>query len=199
MGSINSVFSLAYIVTAIAFQSEYHRTFSLVGVLTEQATYHPLVGSIGNCNALLISTGVVGAIAIPANSFLMFLRVRAVYAHNKPVVYAFAFLWVATLASCVSAPFAPRGAHIGTTQRCIDTEVKAYGSAGIVISAVNDTLIFFAITYRLLVYHCVRSSSWSSRVHSFFRGDGLGEMSKLLLQTGQLYYMCVHLHKWRRR
>ena len=139
---------------------------------------------------MITAIGAVGTVAVPANSFIMFLRVRAVYSQSTLVVYAFAFLWVATVAGCVTAPFSLKGIHIGTTQRCIDSEVKAYGSAGIVISAVNDTLIFLAITYRLLFHH-ITSSSWSSRVHSFFRGDGMGEVSKLLLQTGQLYYMCV--------
>ena len=120
----------------------------------------------------------------------MFLRVKAVYAQDRLVVGVFAFLWFATFACTITAPFSLKGIHIGTTQRCIDSEVKSFGSAGIVASAVNDTLIFFAVTYRLIFYH-VASESWSSRIHSFFKGDGMGRMSKMLLQSGQIYYLYV--------
>ncbi|PSR79413.1 hypothetical protein PHLCEN_2v7058 [Hermanssonia centrifuga] len=148
------------------------------------------VGNVGNCNALLIAIGTVGTIAVPANSYLMFMRVRAVFNDSKPIVIIFGFLWVATLAGSITAPFSLKGVHIGTTQRCINSEVKQYGSAGIIIATCNDTLIFLAITYRLIMHH-VPSDSWSHRLRGFLRGDGMGKMSKLLLQTGQLYYLYV--------
>lgn len=139
---------------------------------------------------MITAIGAVGTIAVPANSLLMYFRVSALYAHQKIVVAAFTFLWIATLAGCITAPFSLKAIHIGTTQRCIDSEVKGYGSAGIVISAVNDTLIFLAITYKLVFYH-IASESWSARATSFWKGEGMGQTSKLLLKTGQLYYLYV--------
>lgn len=139
---------------------------------------------------MITAIGAVGTVAVPANSFIMFLRVKAVFAQNKLVVYAFMALWVCTVGGCITAPFSLKGMHIGTTNRCIDSEVKAYGSAGIVISAVNDTLIFLAITYRLVFRHVAREGAMA-KVHSFVNGRDMGRVSKLLLQTGQVYYLCV--------
>lgn len=56
----------------------------------------------------------------------------------------------------------------------------------------NDTLVFFAISYRI-VSSAMVSSTWSARVKSFFMGDGLLNLSKALLQGGQVYYLSVFL------
>ena len=61
---------------------------------------------------------------------------------------------------------------------------------GVVISAANDTIIFLAITYRLLSDRFRLSvASRLSAVSAFFKGEGLGALSRLLLQTGQFYYL----------
>jgi len=55
------------------------------------------------------------------------------------------------------------------------------------VTALNDTLIFFAISYRMVSISIV-DSTWSARVRSFIRGDGLRHLSKALLQSRQVYY-----------
>lgn len=117
----------------------------------------------------------------------MYLRVRAVYNDSLFVKTVFGIFWVGVLGACVTAPFSLEGEHIGLTQRCINSNVKAFGAAGLLAAAINDTLIFLAITYRLLTFH-IPSDNWSDRFKSFARGEGMHRMSKLLLQTGQLYY-----------
>ena len=145
------------------------------------------MGNVGNCQQLLVAIGSVGTVAVPANSFLMYLRVRAVYNDSVFVKTLFGIFWVGVLGACVTAPFSLAGGHIGTTQRCIDTNIKAFGAAGLLAAAINDTLIFLVITYRLLTFHTV-GNSWSDRLKGFSRGEGMHKMPKLLLQTGQLYY-----------
>ena len=61
------------------------------------------------------------------------------------------------------------------------------------LNAVNDTLIFIAITYRILSCSVVGDSR-SARARSFFEADGLPRLSKALLQGGQLYYLWVIHH-----
>ncbi|KAJ3551972.1 hypothetical protein NM688_g4405 [Phlebia brevispora] len=148
------------------------------------------IGYVDNCNHLLIVVGVIGAIAVPANSFLMYLRVRAVYNHSMVIKTIFGICWLGVLGGSLTAPFSLKGAHIGTTKRCIDSSIKAYGAAGLLAAAINDTLIFLAITYHLLTSH-LTTDAWSDRLRSFVRGEGLHRMPKLLLQTGQLYYMAT--------
>ena len=63
----------------------------------------------------------------------------------------------------------------------------------VVVSAANDTLIFLAITCKLLLDGFFIASRPSTKwfVIGLFRGEGLGKVSQLLLQTRQLYYLLV--------
>ena len=56
----------------------------------------------------------------------------------------------------------------------------------------NDTLVFLAISYRMTSFAIVKST-WRARTKSFFTGDGLYYLSKVLLQSGQVYYLSVFL------
>ncbi|KAI0795924.1 hypothetical protein C8Q75DRAFT_711126 [Abortiporus biennis] len=158
--------SFAFILTALIFQ----------------------VGSVDDCHALAKAIGWFGGIAMPLNSLLFFFRVKAVFNHSRVMVTLFGLLWLATL-GCISAPFAVDGIHIGTTRNCVNSSVKSYSSAGIIIVAVHDTLVFFAITFRLTSYSL--ADTWPEQVKTFFSGRGMGKMSKTLLHTGQLYYLAT--------
>jgi hypothetical protein len=57
-----------------------------------------------------------------------------------------------------------------------------------VLNAINDTLVFLAISYHIISYTTI-GDSWSARAKSFFTADGLPRLSKALLQGGQLYYL----------
>ena len=78
--------------------------------------------------------------------------------------------------------------HIGTTKRCMTIAVRPFGIVPNMLNAVNDTLIFAAITYRILSYSVV-GDSWSARARSFLEADRLPRLLKALLQGGQLYYL----------
>ena len=127
-------------------------------------------------------------VAVPSNSLLFFFRVRAVFKANKYVVAFFALIWLSTFGS-FTVPFSIGGEHIGTTNRCINSNIKPSSSVGIIVSTVNDTLVFVAITYRLVVYNTSVSNTWRMRLKVLFSGEGMGGVSKALLQTGQLYYL----------
>ena len=66
--------------------------------------------------------------------------------------------------------------------------MHTFGFAPIVINAVNDTLIFVAISYKILTYTTL-GDTWRARARSFYAADGLPKLSKALLQSGQLYYL----------
>lgn len=89
----------------------------------------------------------------------------------------------------MTAPFGLTAAHIGTTNNCIDVAVKSYTSSGLVAAAVNDTMVFVAISWKLILVSF--AEGWSGRMESFFRGKYMGRISRVLLQTGQLYYLYV--------
>ena len=155
-------------------------------------------------------------LSISSNSLLFFYRVRAVYSNSTIITAFFGFLWVATSGLSVLCPFSifadvspftaiSRGKktypipypsssliafiqHIGPTKRCILTAVRSYVFVPVVLNAINDTLIFLAISYYIGSYTIV-GASWGARAKSFFRADGLPRLSKALLQGGQLYYL----------
>ncbi|TCD66862.1 hypothetical protein EIP91_000816 [Steccherinum ochraceum] len=147
------------------------------------------VASVGDCHKLAQAIGWLGACALPLNSLLFFFRARAVFNKNKILVALFAVLWLGTLGGSLTAPFAVDGIHIGTTSNCVNSNVKPFASAGSIAVAVNDTLVFLAISTQLMMYSL--ASTWSSRIKAFMKGQGLGQISKTLLQTGQLYYMAT--------
>ncbi|CAA7262014.1 unnamed protein product [Cyclocybe aegerita] len=146
------------------------------------------IGAVGDCQALQVAIGCCYAAAVPATSLLFFFRIKAIFNNNVYVVGLFGFLWIATLAGSITVPFAIEGIHIGLTDHCINSGVKPFSSAGVIIATVNDTLVFMFISWRLLM-DTTYEDTWRARVASFFRGKGLPAFSQSLLQSGQEYYL----------
>ena len=168
-----------------------------------------IVAPIGNCNALKYVEGVFAEIAIPSTSLLFLFRVKAIYNHSRIVKAFFDFLWLAI--ACLSILIMigrTTGMYlvvqcdvcgdnysvdrIPYTRRCTEGLAHVYTMVPIILTAVNDTLIFIAISYRMVSLSMV-SGTWSARAKSFFTGDGLHHLSKALLQSGQVYYLSVVL------
>lgn len=166
-----------------------------------------VVGTVDQCNRFIMMIGWFFVVAMPSTSLLFLFRVRAVYGNSKIIVYFFGILWLAILGLCAAIPFGIKGgtccflravsipdlrghsaAHIGPTQRCINTEVASYISAPIALNAINDTLIFLAISFRIISFS-VAGETGRDKLRSFISGDGLPQLSKGLLQGGQLYYL----------
>jgi hypothetical protein len=87
---------------------------------------------------------------------------------------------------------------IGTTQTlCVAIRVAHYISVPIIMHAAFDTLVFFAISFRIISFSIV-GDTFSARMKSFFRGEGLPSLPRSLLFGGQAYYVFVisssHLH-----
>ncbi|PSR83887.1 hypothetical protein PHLCEN_2v5596 [Hermanssonia centrifuga] len=138
-----------------------------------------------HCSDEMEFLGWIFVISTATNSLLMFFRVRAVFSHSKPTVIAFGLLWAATLGGALTIPISVMTA---ITQMHADTDASylgceyivfpAYVFSAYLISAVYDALLFLAVTYRLLFYHLYRGDGQTSRLKSFFSGEGLGHVSK---------------------
>jgi hypothetical protein len=129
-------------------------------------------------------------IALPSTSALFFFRVKAVYCGNRTIMAFFGFLLFALFGTSFLIPFSPTAAHVGPTLRCVVIEQKRYGAIPSVINFTLDTLVFFAISFRIISCS-IENHSFQALLRSFFRGDGLFSLSRSLLQSGQLYYWCV--------
>ncbi|KAF8574945.1 hypothetical protein K439DRAFT_799707 [Ramaria rubella] len=157
------------------------RVSSLAHILST-TLFH--VAPISSCHDLPIIIGWCWAVAIPSTSLLFLFRIRAVFDGQRSVVCLFRILWLATLGGAITVPFALTGGHIANTNRCIPTSVKPFSSASIIASACNDTLVFIAISWRIITRTTV-----NGRVRSFFGGRNLPELSLELLRGGQQYYL----------
>jgi hypothetical protein len=181
---LHRISSLAYVITNTVFQGKAYTHFADYNYLN---SYSSAVGSVEDCSALQTAIGWCVAVAIPSNSLLFFFRIRAVFFTNRLIVAFFALIWASTLSNIV-VPFSINGTHIGPTKLCVNSEAKSFSSVGIVASTVNDTLVFFATTLRIMTYN-IASEKWSDRWKAFVKGEGLSHVPKVLLQTGQLYYL----------
>lgn len=81
--------------------------------------------------------------------------------------------------------------QIPRTLLCIETIIAEYDAVPTMLATIYDTLVFLAISYRIVSYSNLEGASWRARSRSFFRGNGLYSLSKALLQSGQVYYMSV--------
>ncbi|KAF7336016.1 hypothetical protein MSAN_02315300 [Mycena sanguinolenta] len=64
----------------------------------------------------------------------------------------------------------------------------AYTEIMAIMPLINDTAIFLAINYRILV-HTMVADSHLARLRAFFGGTGLSKLSRALLQSGQHFYL----------
>ena len=124
---------------------------------------------------------------MPAACGLFFVRLRGVYWRDKYIIAFFGFCWLVVLGLFVSD--STRG-----LLRCSDAaqltqclEFHPYDAWGYIATAAYDTLMYLAISWKLASFSS--GDRWQDRLKSFFTGDGLGWLSKILLQSGQVYYL----------
>ncbi|KAF7335981.1 hypothetical protein MSAN_02311800 [Mycena sanguinolenta] len=146
------------------------------------------VAPVENCSALVLGLGILIVLTQTSTAMLFFLRVTAVW-HDSKIAYAvFSILWMAVLGAGITVPLGVRAAHIGPTLQCIDTIVPANIEVSVIVPLINDTAVFLAINYRILVHMIVTDSSMA-RLRGFFGGTGLSALSRALLQSGQHFYL----------
>ncbi|KIM88416.1 hypothetical protein PILCRDRAFT_814316 [Piloderma croceum F 1598] len=144
--------------------------------------------SIDDCKVLKYVKGSLLVIGVPATSLLFLFRVKAVYNNSKIITAFFGLLWLAITGLNTLILLGKSPDHIPYTKRCMGgLALPEYTTAPIIVTVVNDTLVLFAISYRMLSSAMIRST-WRARTKSFFTGDGLMHLSWVLLQSGQVYY-----------
>ena len=123
-------------------------------------------------------------------SLLFFFRTRAVFNTYPWVIAFFACLWVAVLGGSLAFVidiFEPVSVNPGTPL-CISQGTDPFIAASIIISMINDTLVFMAISWRLS-----RKSydpyTLKTGIKFFIFGDYLPVFSKAIFRDGQAYYL----------
>ncbi|KAF9476640.1 hypothetical protein BDN70DRAFT_897207 [Pholiota conissans] len=106
------------------------------------------------CDLHIRLSEVFYVIAIPSSELIFFLHVRALYIDCKIMANFLVFMWIATLgasfALLIAALTLSHSVNIGPTNYCIgDGGNPSYLGAGAIIPAVNDTILFFALAWRV--------------------------------------------------
>ncbi|KZP11060.1 hypothetical protein FIBSPDRAFT_757312 [Athelia psychrophila] len=155
--------------------------FSLIMVIYQ-------VAPVSNCQIMLYFMGVFIALSSGTNNLLLFIRVRAVYGRSRSVTAFFGFWYLAALGTMSTTPWAVETAHIGPTNLCMNTSVKTWLTSSTMCNAINGTLVFLAISYRVSS-RSIRETGRRSAARRFLRSDGAPRVLKDLLHQGQLCYL----------
>jgi hypothetical protein len=143
-----------------------------------------------HCNIPLYVTAGGIILGVSSTSALFFIRVKAVYCNHRIITVFFGLLWLMLSGLYFVVPAAAKAVHIGPTQICLMIRVEHYAAIPVLIQVVFDTLVFLAISLRLISFSIV-GDTFGARMRSFFRGDGLPSLSRSLLYGGQVYYSSV--------
>ncbi|KAG2097392.1 hypothetical protein BD769DRAFT_1700952 [Suillus cothurnatus] len=146
------------------------------------------VANVPDCQALQIALGICLVVSQSTTAMLFLLRVLAVWQGNKIISGVFISLWAAVSISSITVPLGTKGAHIGPTQQCINTQVAGYIDSVMITGLINDSAIVAAISYRIM-RNCVIEGSFEVRVRTFLGHGSIPQLSRALLRGGQHYYL----------
>ena len=131
-------------------------------------------------------SGCLGAIAIPATSFLFLLRLWTLSPRYNLVMVFLIALWLGLLGSSWIIPSTIEMAHIGPTHFCITTTIHiATVSIMPVLNTAFVTFAFLAVSWNLFQASYV-PASWTTRINGV---PGKLKVSYIMLTGGQPYYL----------
>ncbi|KAF9441327.1 hypothetical protein P691DRAFT_766422 [Macrolepiota fuliginosa MF-IS2] len=146
---------------------------------------------ISNCHAAQIAVEMFCLPSMACASFLFLRRLEAVYAENRTriVQWAFRILWFAISVNTITVIVGVKAEHIEGTSYCVIYKVESYAAVNQFLPAVFDTLVFFAILYKITLSCGTLDSkiNW----HTIVTGKALPRLSRALLHGGQQYYCIV--------
>jgi hypothetical protein len=145
------------------------------------------------CNTAYVVFTAFFPIGTSASALLWLFRLRAIYGNDRTVTFIFGFLWLTVVGGSLTIPI---GGAITTSlvnpTGCLVVRAKKYDSAAGIVLTVYDTLVFLAISYRLVsnFTKTQHQTPWE-QIKALFSGSDLPAFSKTLLTDGQIFYMCV--------
>jgi len=139
-----------------------------------------------SCRTLASFIGGSNLWIIPCASGLFLARLVAIYSHDKYVVAFFGSCWLGIIGIFIydTTTFLARSATGNKSLLCFT--IKPPDAWGYIATAIYDTLMYLAISWRLASFN--NANLWRARLRSFLTGGGLDRFSKILLHSGQAYY-----------
>ena len=129
-------------------------------------------------------------LAVPSTSLLFFFRARAVFRMNQFAVAFFGALWLGVLGGCLAVIPGLYGVNIGPTLYCLVKMSSMSPVAGAITPLINDSIIFFAISWRL-GYNTWARRTVKNGIRAMVFGEYLPAFSRSMLQDGQIYFLSV--------
>ncbi|KIK66917.1 hypothetical protein GYMLUDRAFT_157361, partial [Collybiopsis luxurians FD-317 M1] len=179
------------------------RYVTLVYVMGRMVYENSLVAGCSVKNIILDCFLPVG---ISSSSLLFLLRAYAVYNGNKHIPALLAFLWISVLAASLTVPVSTSAASEPISLPAASLSIPAststpsppivgsctsrqFGRATVIVATVYDTVVFTAISYKLMS-HGFRQSHG---IKSWLFGTNLPAFSRAMLRDGQKYYLVTIL------
>ncbi|EMD35665.1 hypothetical protein CERSUDRAFT_96777 [Gelatoporia subvermispora B] len=145
---------------------------------------------IGRCALLEKIVDIMYPISVSSTCLLFFFRIRAVFDRSNIIVALFFVVWLSVVGGTLTIVTAVKSINIGPTNYCLNASLKSYASAAGITPLIHDTLVFVAISLRLLMNSRVDwRRDWKLQARAFVTGEYLPVFSRALLQDGQLYFM----------
>ncbi|KAJ3484788.1 hypothetical protein NLI96_g5397 [Meripilus lineatus] len=157
---------------------------SMLGFLSGTAS---MVFQPKDCSSAIKPVIWFSLLAIPPNAYLFVLRIQAVFYDSRIVKTFFIVMWLCSLAGSLLQPFCITFANIPLFRVCAATTTHTYCILGPIIVMTHDLLVLLSISTKLLLVSLIGTRT--GRLQSFFSGSGLPRVSKLLMRTGQQYYL----------
>ncbi len=142
----------------------------------------------GNCVHFETIDDAFYPISLGCSALLFFFRLRAIYNGNRIIVVSFFILWCGLVTCTIFIPAEILGGTIGPTMYCVDADVPTSAYAAIIAPLVHDTLVFIAISWRLVQNARIEGDIKQNFQIAMF-GKYLPAFSRALLLDGQRYYL----------
>lgn len=127
---------------------------------------------------------VFNCLVLPAISGLFYVRLIAIYNRNKTAIVFFGTAWIG-----VFTYFIYESWRVMLQFASIDLLASGLDPfCAYLFIILYDTMIHLAISWQLAAFS-IKGDGWRHRVRSFVAGDGLPELTKALLRSGQIYYL----------
>ncbi|KAF8154875.1 hypothetical protein B0H34DRAFT_541428 [Crassisporium funariophilum] len=125
-----------------------------------------------------------------STTFLSYLRVCAIWDHNKYIVGFFGLSWLSVVGGSLSLVKGIRGTHFPEgTNFCIDVLIGRYVPVTLFTGLTNDTFLFLATTYGISRSRILLDPTLKGGIRTVIFGSSLPEFSRALLLDSQLCYM----------
>ena len=145
--------------------------------------------NVGDCHGLSQSLSWLYGIANPINALLFLLRIHGTFRGSWKVIWVFNVLWLSTWTSIIFPVSLAVIDDPSNLRKVCSSTTAGPILAGLITLLIFDTSVFVAVSYKVLSINM--AGTWQDWYKVFWRGQTLGAVSKLLLRSGQIYYLYV--------